>query len=334
MVVPRGTGAAVEAAHADISVVSGELYCPFVLREHPEAATAQRESMEWALEHGLVKGRQALARLEKARLGQLAGCTFPDAPTELVSLAAVWTTLFCAIDDHVESGHLGTLKLSNYLSELLAAYRKTARAGCDAIERGFSDLGRRIRRLAGPSTAEAFGLELESLFTAYVWEEINRQNDTTLDYEAYRVLRETTIGLRLQFLLSHVACPAGALSRDAAQLLPELERVTCHVVGWANDIFTYEKELAAGETHNLVAVLMRGERLPVREALLRARSIHDEEVCLFLRLQAGLRGSERAGDHIEYRLSHLHDWMRGHLHWALHNGRYRPAAPGALAVTG
>jgi hypothetical protein len=26
--------------------------------------------------------------------------------------------------------------------------------------------------------------------------------------------------------------------------------------------------------------------------------------------------------------------MRGHLHWALYNGRYRPAAAGALAVTG
>ena len=157
MVVPRGTGAEVEAAHADISVVSGELYCPFVLREHPEAATAQRESMEWALEHGLVKGRQALARLEKARLGQLAGCTFPDAPTELVSLAAVWTTLFCAIDDHVESGHLGTLKLSNYLSELLAAYRKTARAGCDAIETAPAACVV-DRRTAGFASAVAHGL--------------------------------------------------------------------------------------------------------------------------------------------------------------------------------
>lgn len=334
MVVPRGARAAREAADAELSAVAGELYCPFALREHPHASVAQRQSTKWALEHGLVSDGHGLAKLEKACVGSLAAWTFPEAPTELVTLAAVWTTLFCAIDDHVESSHLGTLALSALLSDLLAAYRGTAREGGDSLQRGFADLGKRIRRLAGARLAHAFESELEKLFTAYVWEEINRQNGTNLDYATYRVLRETTIGLRFQFLLSQAACPPGAPSPHDAPIIEELERVTCHVVGWANDIFTYQKELEAGESHNLVAVLMRSERLPLREALLRARSIHDDEVCLFLRLRASLRDSEEASDVTEYRVSHLHDWMRGHLHWALCNGRYRPGTSNVLAATG
>jgi hypothetical protein len=241
----------------------------------------------------------------------------------------MWTTLFCAIDDQVEAGRLGALALSAYLSEALAAFHGVSRERGDAIVRSFEDFGRRLRHLTHSSIAEGFGAELERLFTAYVWEEINRQNEATLDYAAYRLMRLTTIGLRLQFFFSDAASPWGVTPPRPLPLLRELERATCHAVGWANDIFTYEKELAAGETHNLVAVLMRTEGLPVREALTHARWLHDEEVCGFLRLQAKLRASRDADGAVEYRLSHLRDWISGHLHWALRNGRYRPVVVAA-----
>jgi hypothetical protein len=67
--------------------------------------------------------------------------------------------------------------------------------------------------------------------------------------------------------------------------------------------------------------------LPMREALARARAIHDEEVCEFLRLQAGLGGS--ADDATRHRVAHFRHWIGGHLHWALRNGRYRPAPEAA-----
>lgn len=324
MVVPRGEGSAGDSGGTD-ATLGDELYCPFELRRNPAGSAAQRGSVEWALELGLVSTGPKLTKLEKACIGELAACTFPEAPIDLLTLAAVWTTLFCAIDDHVEDSHLGVLGLSGYLSRVLAAYRGGLKGTDDATLRGFESFGRMLRKLTGPAVADQFGYELEGLFTAYVWEEINRQNEATLQYSAYRTMRLTTIGLRPQFLISRAASPWGAPSRRLAPVLLELESMTCRAVGWANDIFTYEKELVAGEAHNLVAVLMRTEGLPVREALTRARSLHDEEVCQFLRLQARLRASEQINDATEYHLSHLRDWMRGHLHWALRNGRYRPA---------
>jgi len=104
----------------------------------------------------------------------------------------------------------------------------------------------------------------------------------------------------------------------------ELELVTCHAVGWANDIFTYEKEVESGEVHNLVAVLMDSEALPVYESVSHARFLHDQEVRSFLAAQARLRSSEIVDTDVDAHLKHLRHWMRGHLEWATLTGRYRP----------
>jgi hypothetical protein len=325
MVVPRGEGMRASPARHELVAAEDELYCPFELEENPSAARAQAEALAWAVEHGLVNDGPARVKLERACLGDLEGCAFPHAPAEMLALATIWVTLFCAIDDFVESSHLGTLALSGYLSKALAAFGGKAPARPDPLVRGFHDLGRQMRPLVGKASTRDFGRELEGLFTAYVWEELNRQNATDPDYAGYRIMRVTTIGLRPQFLISEALCTAGPPPAMARQALAELAQITCRVVGWANDIFTYDKELAAGEAHNLVAVLMKTEGLPVRHALLRARSLHDEEVCSFLRLQARLRGSADSDAGTEYRLAHLRHWMRGHLHWATRNGRYRPA---------
>jgi len=325
MVVPRA-GSAQGDEHARDAREEHDLYCPFPLEENPWAARAQAESLAWAVDLGLVKDDPTRTKLERACLGDLEGCAFPKAPPEVLGLATVWVTLFCAIDDFVESSHLGTLALSGYLSKALAAFRGRASVRGDALIRGFYALGRQMRALLGKVPAQDFARELEALFTAYIWEELNRQNATDPDYSGYRIMRVTTIGLRPQFLLSEALCTSGPLPLESKADLAELERITCRVVGWANDIFTYEKELAAGEAHNLVAVLMKSEGLPVRQALRRARSLHDEEMCAFLRLQARVRGAARANPAVEYRLAHLRHWMRGHLHWATRNGRYRPAA--------
>ena len=326
MVVPRGEGAQADDA-AGLAGVTSELYCPFPPEKNPWVAAAQRHSLEWALECGLVTDGPELEKLEKASLAHLEAGAFPHAPREVLTLATQWVTLFCAIDDFVESSALGVLGLSGYLSSALVAFRGTTHGHVEPLLKAFQDVGSRLRRLAGDAVAQEFSLELEELFAAYVWEELNRRNATHPDYAAYRIMRVTTIGLRPQFLLSEAIGPDSRPPERDARILRELERVACLIVGWANDIFTYQKELAQGEGHNLVAVLMRKQELPMREAFARARAIHDEEVCEFLRLQAGLAGT--TDDATRHRVAHLRHWIGGHLHWALRNGRYRPTPEAA-----
>jgi hypothetical protein len=328
MVVPRGESLVDEHGGALRESVPSELYCPFPGDSNPRVEEAQAQSLEWALEQGLVAEGPELEKLERARLGMLEAHAFPDAPVEVLTLATVWVTLFCAIDDFVESSHLGPLKLSAYLSEVLSSFRGGS-TGPDPLCRGFHDFGRKLRSLTDGPLAEQFGVELEELFSAYLWEEINRQNSTHPDYTGYRIMRVTTIGLRPHFLLSDAIGPDGRPSEKDALVLRELERIACLAVGWANDIFTYQKELSQGEGHNIVAVLMRTEELPMREALARSRALHDDEVCRFLRLQARLESSFGLNEFAEHRVRHLRNWIGGHLHWAINNGRYRPSPAAA-----
>jgi hypothetical protein len=327
MVVPRGEGSRIDDALA-VTAVASELYCPFPAEKNPWAPAAQQQSLDWALEMGLVTPGPLLQRLERARFAELEANAFPRAPLELLTLATEWVTLFCALDDFVETSGLGVLGLSGYLSSALVAFRGTVHGHREPLLQAFGDIGARLRRLGGDALAEEFGVELEGIFAAFVWEEINRQNTVLPDFAGYRIMRTTTVGLRPHFVLSEAIGPKARPSDRDEEVLHELERITCRAVGWANDIFTYEKELAAGEVHNIVAVLMRTERLPLREALARARALHDEEVCSFLQLQARLTSA--TGDAAtQYRVLHLRHWISGHLDWARQNGRYRPGAAAA-----
>ena len=329
MVVPRGEGARQGDERSLIAPPTLELYCPIPAERNPRAGAAHQQSLDWALERRLVSDGPGLEKLDRASLAELEACAFPHAPLEMLTLATVWVTLFCAIDDFVESSHLGVLRLSRYLSRVLAEFRGTASPQRDPLCHGFYDFGQELRSLTGPELADAFARELEDLFSAYVWEEINRRHATHPDYAAYRIMRVTTIGLRPQFLLSQAIGPEGQPSERAGIVLRELEKIACLAVGWANDIFTYDKELSQGEVHNLVAVLMRTEELPLREALGRARALHDDEVCSFLRLQAQLANLAGESEATAYRVAHLRHWIGGHLHWAVRNGRYRPSPAAA-----
>jgi len=323
MVVPRGSGDATTIRPSADTSAATELYCPFPLEENPESEQAENASRRWALDLGLVQEGPALEKLKETNIGLLEACVFPYAPLEMLTAATQWTTLFCAIDDFVESSHLGALSLSVELSRLKAAFDGHA-GSADALGHAFHDMGRILRGVAGAPATRRFSRELERLFSSYIWEEINREHETEPDYDAYHVMRVVTIGLRPQFELLAALAPKKGPVPAAVSLLAELERSTCRIVGWANDIFTYEKELAQGEVHNLIMVLMRTEGLSVRGALARARSIHDEEVRSFLRLQARVRNAVPDDEATEHRLAHLRFWLRGHLHWALVNGRYRP----------
>jgi 5-epi-alpha-selinene synthase len=330
MVVPRGDAAAGDFDEREEpwfvpASPPLELYCPFVLALNAHAAATQRRSIAWAKERGLVSDDASVSRLEKARIGQLEAFVFPDAPAELLDFAAQWTTLFCVVDDFVEDRRLGPLKLASYLSNALAGFRGERLTKPDPIARAFMDLRSRLVELQDRPLVERFAFELEALFGGFVWEELNRRHALLPEYGSYRAMRAITVGLRPQFLLAELLLAEhDAIRVRQHPVVQELELLTCCAVGWANDVFTYEKEIEAGEVHNVVVVLMDSEALPVYEAVSRARSLHDREVRSFLAVQARLRSLESDNAALEAHLSHLRHWMRGHLEWAARTGRYRP----------
>jgi 5-epi-alpha-selinene synthase len=194
----------------------------------------------------------------------------------------------------------------------------------DPLARAFDDLRVRMHELAGESWTTRFGMHLEDLFCGYLWEEINRRKKLRPSHPSYRTMRVDTIGLRPQFLFGELAEGfelSPTLRRDAD--IMELEVVTSRAVGWANDIFTCSKELASGEVHNLVLVLMDNERLSLMDAVRRAAAAHDQEVRTFLSIAAGIPALDEPGNSVPARyVRMLQRWIRGHLDWSSETGRY------------
>ena len=152
-------------------------------------------------------------------------------------------------------------------------------------------------------------------------------------------MREQTVGLHVEFALGEIV-PAIDLS-PAQRESPgrvALAALASDLVGWANDIYTHENELADGETHNLVFVLAQAGALSLPAAVARAVPMHDAAMLRFMTLAA------RLGDHPAAPLRRdaatprcrdaamlrccdaamLRAWVRGHLDWGRETGRYAP----------
>src|SRR4029079_10171473 len=63
--------------------------------------------------------------------------------------------------------------------------------------------------------------------------------------------------------------------------LRALRRAAGNAICWINDLFSLRKELARGETNNLVVVLQRAHRCSLQEAIDRTHAMTEGEILLF-----------------------------------------------------
>jgi hypothetical protein len=314
----------------------GTLFCPFRSGLNPAAELAQTASVAWALRHGLVESN-AVAPFANAKLARLNARVFLGAPLDRLQLAADWTTFFCCIDDVMESDRRSMFARSALLDALVGSFRTGKRQLDDRLADALTDLSTRMRAVATPDWMEAFTARLEELFVGYVWEAMHRDNALWPSVSAYLKMRATTIGLQPQFLLGELAEGIAIEAEHKAHpLVQRMMLSTSNCVGWANDLFTWEKEREAGEFHNLVRLLADERRISIDEAVVRVVALHNDEVRNFLALEEQLPSFGERDDDVHAFVAMLKSWMRGHLDWAQETGRYRPRgtprAQGAAAT--
>jgi hypothetical protein len=293
------------------------LHRPFETSIHPDAGLLQVRSLEWAEGMGLVTG-EAVAKLASAKLGRLVARANPHGCPRVLQIAADWTTLFCELDDRLE-------KLPNpdavrtVLDRVFLALTGGLTVG-DALVTAARDLHKRLRSMARAAWLGRFAAKHSELFDAFELESRVRAGETTLDLATYLAMREVTVGIPIEVELSHLArgieLPNEA-SRDARRMV----RHASNLIGWANDLFTAEKEEAAGDPNNLVLVLARSLGLDRDAARQHAIRMHDREAdALAVAISdAGARGSTALQLHGYVQSA----WVRGHLEWAAETGRYR-----------
>jgi 5-epi-alpha-selinene synthase len=297
------------------------LYCPFEAGVHPEVAAVQTQSVAWAEEVGLVSGERARARLDASKIGWLVSRAHPHGARGPLQLAADWTTLFCLLDDHIERIE-APAAVAAYLAELFATLRGAPVWGRDPMQRAMADVRRRLAALATPVATMRVEKRVRELFDAFALEAEVRATREIPGHALYLPMREVTVGIHVELALGElvdgIELPETARTRGA---IPDLARRASNLVGWANDIYTFEKELRAGEVCNLVAVIARTRSVGIEEAVSRAAAMHDDEARIFDALSGDEATSSRSEGCRRY-AALARRWVRGHLDWARETGRY------------
>jgi hypothetical protein len=316
---------------ASTSQATISLYCPFPSALHPQVEAIQTQSIVWARSFSLCISESDYQHLDRSRVAWLVARAFPDATRDGLQITADWTTLFCLLDDRSERSDTDIGQLARVLSYLLNTIRdgRISRptdvpSDADVLACALADLRQRIINRGGVYCAVRFSDRLESQFSAFLWEHLNRRNSICPSWAAYVTMRAVTVGvlplLELATITDDISLSPDTLSHPA---IVNLMTMCCNVVGWTNDLFTYEKEHAQGEVHNLVILLMRERDLSLNEARQLATRKIDAEVREFISLSQRLPSFGGDNTTTQRYVRIMQNWMRGHIDWSTETARYQ-----------
>jgi 5-epi-alpha-selinene synthase len=315
--------------------------CPFPSAVNPHAAAIDSNTTRWLLEQGLVGAGASLDRWSRSRYGWLPARCHPDRPVDQVGLASDWNAWLFVLDDRGDATGLGTsptqmAALTARLLDVLASESGTdleAPERGDGLESALADLRRRFLEHAPEDWLPRFAASCGDYFDALAWEATNRATGRVPDVEEYVAMRRhsgaVACSMRVGELTEGIRLPP---ELHADPTVVALRHMANNVVCWQNDVLSATKELAIGEFHNYVAVLMHHRGMSRDEATGEVVARHDKEVADFDATAARLSSRDGQADaQLAALATMLRCWMRGNLDWSLECGRYgnAPGNPSA-----
>lgn len=303
------------------------LRCPIPPAIHADVRAAQAGCVEWAIAVGLTtKGSPRHAFLRRSRFGILAGRCFAWASREQLQLAADWITFLFFYDDlcdTLEEGENDDESVLNALDARLVSILRGRLRGplSDPYCRAVADIRVRLLDLADPGWVARLADDVELYLQGVRWERSVERSGDAMTLATYQHMRPmiSAVNTCLDLAGAFVDGSNPRLGREP--LVQELERIANNHISWVNDIYSVDREIAHGQTANLVVLLMKSEGLAPRAALDRAIEICNAEMAAFVALESHLDalGSAQADAYA----SVMSIWIRGSLDWHAESDRYR-----------
>ncbi len=308
---------------------------------NPHHRAAERHNLAWVLRHspGMTAEDDMLRRLQRTRFSRLAAFTYPRVGADELALICNWITwLFIHDDCYCDDGGLGEASLELVHEGMLATLRGEHRPGADepALLHMLVDLRRRMLAWSDAGWLARFVRSVDRYLQATRWEARNRALGVTPPLGAYVKLRGLTGAMDSVYdcieLGEHLHLDPAVREHSA---IASLEQLAGNCVCWANDIFSFNKELLEHNAHNLVFVLQHERGLDLADAVEQAVAMHDAELQAFEWSAARLPdlrrefGVEMAGAARIY-VAGLRSWVCGNTAWSRETPRYK----GCLSIYG
>jgi 5-epi-alpha-selinene synthase len=308
-----------------------DLYCPFPSQINKHVDVLEGYALEWLTRFNLLKDELSYQRFRNSKIFLLIAGAYSNCQLEELKIANDWLTWMIFLDDYYDICHLGKspqeLKFfHNRLLEILGGAELTSQD--TPFASALTDLRKRTLQRTNGKWFNFFVDALEGFLDGCVQEATNRSKEIVPDVKTYITMRRLTGGMEPLFELiefcNHLVIPDILRYNDK---LINLKMMANNTICWCNDIFSLPKELAIGDTQNLVFILQYQQKISLQQAINRVAQMHDEEVEAMMSLEASIPLFEQNlnTEFVQY-LSGIHTWISSHLNWYSHSGRYEVAA--------
>lgn len=301
---------------------------PFQPLLNPYVEEAERHTQEWILNFQFATDEEVLKRFYASKFGWLSGRTFPHAGLEELFIVSDWNAWLFIFDDQCDRATVGknTSQLrafSDRMLEILQENKRLSRNEAEPLAISLSELWERMRQKGSIDWQRRFIRSFAEYTEACIWEANNRATGAVPTLMKYKKMRPYTGAMYTEIELIDITekidLPEYVREHELVKKLSLLCNTT---VCWANDIYSYTREMKQGDVHNLVLAIQHKYKLSLQEAVLTATQVHNEEVRLYVELEKRLPsfGAENDAQLARY-LGVLRSWMRGHIDWAKYDTR-------------
>jgi 5-epi-alpha-selinene synthase len=308
-------------------LVLPDLYCPFPSQINTYADVLKDYAFEWVLRFNLLSNESTYRRFSKTNFYWLTSCAYPHYKLEELKIGNDWLSWLFIWDDQCDLSDLKNQpkELQAIHSRFLEIFTGEEVTSKDIpLAHALSDIRQRMIKVWGARYFHLLIPCLEDYFNGCVLQASNHSRHTTPDLDAYIKTRRLSVAGDL--VLSWVEYFNGLKIPNILRkhdIIEKLNEMAINILAWCNDIFSFPKELASNDVHNLVLVLHYQNQIPLEKALEDAVKMHNQELQALLNLEASIPAfGEQEDAEIRKYISGIHDWIRGNFDWSKKTARY------------
>ncbi|KAI6008809.1 isoprenoid synthase domain-containing protein [Pisolithus orientalis] len=295
--------------------------CPYPLRLNPYLDDILHDSDKWLVE---VCGfsEDSLERSKAAKSALLSATYYPDADAPRLRVCADWLALLFNVDDWFDEYDLGDARAlwQTCLDVFRDPNLRTEKRSVLMVKSFFD----RFRQTAGPGCTERFIHGFYLFFAASEREVERRSKGYIADLESYIAYRRDTSACKPCYAMIEYAVgidlPDEVVSHPAIMAMGEAAN---DMISWSNDIYSYNKEQARGDIHNLVMILMYEQGLDLQGAVDAAGAYWEAALQRFEDNFTILpTWGSPVDQNVAIYVQGLRDMVIGSLHWSFDAERY------------
>ncbi|BAY18135.1 terpene synthase metal-binding domain-containing protein [Anabaenopsis circularis NIES-21] len=305
-----------------------DLYCPFPSQVNQYVDVLEDYAFEWVLRFNLLSNESTYQHFLKTNFFWLTANTYPHYQLEELKIGNDWLSWLFIWDDHCDLSDLRkqpqVLKVvhKRFLEIFTGAEEATSKD--IPLTHALSDLRQRMIKMWGARYFHLLIPCLEDYFNGCVLQADNHSQKTIPDLETYIKTRRLSLAGDLVLAwIEYFNCLRIPNILRKHQIIEKINEMTINILAWCNDIFSFPKELASNDVHNLVLVLHYQQQLSLEQSVDYAVNMHNRELQALLELEKSLPSfGEELDTEIAKYLSGIHDWIRGNFDWCTKTARY------------